>query len=618
MKKLKDLIKNRKFYVTLVVCLFTLKVLTYYILIDANISGLFNLLISYILFVSIFFRLALSKWKHSNIMFLIIYTGFSILMFADSMYYNYYHQTVSIKQLWQLKNVSSVPESVVATLIPASIFLLIDIPFIYILFKRIKNKSYKTVYDFFNKYYDNMKYFTRIVALLLLLVVINPLTSNTFSRINSMEFFSNHFNDVYIALTENIISEKISAEEILEVVEGIQEDEVLNPKYHGIAEGKNLILVQVESLQNFVIFNEYLGEEVTPNLNKLINNNSLYFDKYYSTIGKGNTVDAEFTTFNSLYPDIEREAYTLYEENTFYGLPWLLRDEGYKTAAFHGYKGEFWNRENAYPGQGIEEFYSMEDLDQSDIIGMGISDISVYNQSVEIMKEYEEPFFGFIITLTNHHPYLLPEELTTIDLLEEHEETKFGNYLQTVKYTDYAIGEFIEELKEAGLYEDSIIVFYGDHHGLNYKMDNNDIIVSEYLDKPYDYDEMLNIPLIIHIPDSGITETISTTGGCVDFLPTIANLMNLQIPHLYILGQDLVNGTDGFVAFTSYLLEGSFVHNDVMLEISRDGVLEDSRAWDTNTYESISPELLEEYYNKAIKLKQTSKEILEQDLITRD
>ena len=93
--------------------------------------------------------------------------------------------------------------------------------------------------------------------------------------------------------------------------------------------------------------------------------------------------------------------------------------------------------------------------------------------------------------------------------------------------------------------------------------------------------------------------------------------MNLQIPHPYILGQDLVNGTDGFVAFTSYLLEGSFVYNDVILEISRDGVLEDSRAWNTNTYESISPELLEEYYNRAITLKQTSKEILEQDLITR-
>ena len=59
-----------------------------------------------------------------------------------------------------------------------------------------------------------------------------------FLRINSMEFFSNHFNDVYVALTENIISEKISAEEILEVVEDIQEDEVSNPKYHGIAEGR--------------------------------------------------------------------------------------------------------------------------------------------------------------------------------------------------------------------------------------------------------------------------------------------------------------------------------------------------------------------------------------------
>lgn len=617
MEKIKKIMKNQKFYLALVICFFTLKVFTYYALIDANISDLFNLIISYILFVSIFIRLAFSKWKHRNITFLIIYIGFSILMFADSMYYNYYHETVSIKQLWQLKNVSSVPESVVATLIPASIFLLIDIPFVYILFKKIVNKSYKMGYDYIYKHYNNMRYITRAIALLFLLVVINPLSSNLFARINSVEFFSNHINDVYAALTENIISEKISAEEVLEIVEDIQEDEVLNPKYHGIGEGKNLILVQVESLQNFVIGNEYLGKEITPNLNSLIKNDSLYFDNYYSTIGKGNTVDAEFSTFNSLYPDIEREAYTLYEQNTFYGLPWLLRDEGYKTAAFHGYKGEFWNRESAYSGQGIEEFYSMEDLDQSDIIGMGISDISVYNQSLDIMKEFEDPFFGFIITLTNHHPYLLPEELHSIDLLEEHEESKFGNYLQTVRYTDYAISEFIEGLKEADLYEDSIIVFYGDHHGLNYKMDDNGVIVSDYLDKPYDYDEMFNIPLIIHIPNSGITETISTTGGCIDFLPTIANIMNLQIPHPYILGQDLVNGTDGFVAFTSYLLEGSFIYNDIMLEISRDGVLKDSRAWDTNTYESIDPELLEEYYNKAITLKQTSKEILEQDLINR-
>lgn len=617
MEKFKKMIKNRKFYFALVICLFTLKVCTYYVLIDANITNLFNLIISYILLVSIFIRLVFSKWKHKNIIFLIIYAGFSILMFSDSMYYNYYHQTVSVKQIWQLKNVTSVPDSFVATLIPASIFLLIDVPFVYSLFKKVVNKSYKKSYDFLYDHYNRIKYSTRVIALLLLLVVINPLSSNVFTRINSVEFFSNHIKDVYAAFTEKVVVKKISAEEILEVVEDIQEDEVINPKYHGIGENKNLIIVQVESIQNFIIGNEYLGKEITPNLNSLIKNESLYFDNYYSTIGKGNTADAEFSTFNSLYPDIEREAYTLYEDNTFYGLPWLLRDKGYKTAAFHGYKGEFWNRENAYPAQGIEEFYSMEDLDQSDIIGMGISDISIYNQSVDIMKEFEEPIFGFIISLTNHHPYLLPEELHTFDLLEEHEESKFGNYLQTVRYTDYAIGEFIEELKEAGLYEDSIIVFYGDHHGLNYKMDDNDVIVSEYLDKPYDYDEMFNIPLIIHIPDSGISETISTTGGCIDFLPTIANIMNLQIPHPYILGQDLVNGTDGFVAFTSYLLEGSFVYNDIMLEISRDGVLKDSRAWDTNTYESIDPESLENYHNRALTLKQTSKEILEQDLITR-
>lgn len=619
MKVLQKFIKSKKVFLGLATCVFIIKMITYYILIGANASDFLNMIITYILFGFLFFSLAYSKWKYKNQIFLIIYVGFSILMFADSMYYYYYHQTVSIKQLWQLKNVASVPESLVATFIPSSVFLLIDIPFVYHLFKDFANKTYKRSYEYIYRQIKKTRYFKFALVTLFLIAVINPLNFNHINKINSIEFFTNHVNDVYTALTENVKVDKISAEEVLENVEEIKSSGTDNPthRYKGIGKGKNLILVQVESFQNFLVGAEYNNQEVTPNINSLIKNNSLYFDKYYSAIGKGNTVDAEFSTFNSLYPDIDREAYTLYEENTFYGLPWLLRDEGYKTVAFHGYKGEFWNRENAYPGQGIEEFYSMEDLDQSDIIGMGISDVSVFNQSVDIMRTIEEPFLGFIVTLSNHHPYILPEELSTIDLLDEHKETMFGDYLQTVRYTDHAIGDFIKQLKEEGIYEDSIIVFYGDHHGLNYKMYDNDKIVGEYLEKPYDYGEMLNVPLIIHVPDSNITKTISTTGSFVDFLPTIANIMDLDIGHPYILGQDLANATDGFVAFTSYLLEGSFIYNDIMLEISRDKLLEDSRAWDVNTYEELEVEGLEEYYDRALTIKRTSKEILEQNLIER-
>jgi len=135
------------------------------------------------------------------------------------------------------------------------------------------------------------------------------------------------------------------------------------------------------------------------------------------------------------------------------------------------------------------------------------------------------------------------------------------------------------------------------------------------LGKTYDYDEMLKVPLMIHIPGSGVAKTISTTGGQVDFLPTIANIMDIDIDQPYVLGQVLVNAKDGFVAFTAYLFEGSFVHNNVMFEISREGVFEGSRAWDINTGTSLDASLYEEDYKRAITLKQTSKEILDQNLI---
>jgi hypothetical protein len=91
--------------------------------------------------------------------------------------------------------------------------------------------------------------------------------------------------------------------------------------------------------------------------------------------------------------------------------------------------------------------------------------------------------------------------------------------------------------------------------------------------------------------------------------------MGLTIDHPFILGQDLVNAKEGFAAFTAYLFEGSFIHNNVMFEISREGVFEGSRAWDVGTHEELDGALFEEEYNRAVKIKKTSKEILDRDLI---
>ncbi len=595
----------------MILLLFAAKLMIYYNLIDVDLKDIAFIILSVAAMGIIFVAFSRSRLKRKKGLFLLVYSLLSLLMFADSMYYNYYNQTVSIKQLWQAANVAAVPDSFVATLIPASFLLYLDIPFVYYYFKKnIQNERTRNGWSFKKE----IKYIVTGLCAVFALLVVNPLDSVAIDKVNSVEFFTNHVNDVYNALTEKIVTEKVPAKEVLDAVEDVAVQSQGN-QLQGIGKGMNLVVIQVEALQNFVIGAEYNGQVLTPNLNSFIKKDTVYFDRYYSNIGKGNTADAEFSTLNSLYPVIDRECYDLYADNTYDGLPWLLRDKGYHTFAVHGYKGEFWNREAAYPAQGFEDFYSMEDLDASDIIGLGISDKSMFKQAVDIFKGEKGPFFSFIITLSSHHPFLMEPEDVTLKLKDEDADTKFGAYLQAIHYMDEAFGQFIQDLKDAGLYDNTVIALYGDHHGLNVSMDNNAEIMSEYLEEPYDYDEMLRVPMMIHIPGGGVTKTISTTGGQIDFLPTIANIMGIDIEQPYVLGQDLVNATDGFVAFTAYLFEGSFVHNNAMFEISREEVFEGSRAWDINTGQQLDASLYEKDYNRAVTLKKTSKEILDQNLI---
>ncbi len=607
MKKLKEIFKSPY----MILLFFAFKLVVYYKLIDVDVSDIVFILVSVTALGLIFLSFIRSRLKRKNIIFLIIYSLLSLLMFADTMYYNYYNQTVSIKQLWQAKNVAAVPESFVATLIPTSFLLFADIPIIYYYFKKfLKDNSKRAAWS----YKRELKYIAIGFVSIFILLVVNPFESKTIDKVNSVEFFSNHVNDIYNAIAESVVTDEVPEKEVLDTVKEVT-PQVSGPKYKNIGEGKNLIVIQVEALQNFVVNAQYNGQVITPNLNAFLQQDTVYFDRYYTTIGKGNTVDAEFSTLNSLYPVIDRECYTLYQNNTFDGLPWLLRDKGYDALAIHGYKGEFWNREAAYPGQGFQNFYSMEDLDQSDIIGLGISDKSMFRQAANILEKQKKPFFSFIITLTSHHPFVIEDKDVTLKIKPEDEGTKFGSYLKTVHYFDEAFGQFIQELKNEGLYDNTVIALYGDHHALNLNMDNNKEMMEKYLGRTYDYDEMLRIPLMIHVPGSGVKETIHTTGGQIDFLPTIANIMGLKFDQPYILGQDLCNATDGFAAFTAYLFRGSFIHNNVMFEISREGVFDGSRAWDIKTETPLDASQYEEDYNRAITVKKTSEEILNQDLI---
>lgn len=112
------------------------------------------------------------------------------------------------------------------------------------------------------------------------------------------------------------------------------------------------------------------------------------------------------------------------------------------------------------------------------------------------------------------------------------------------------------------MYDNTVIAIYGDHQGMNKETPSVQWKMTDFLGKEYDYDEMLNVPFIIHIPGLNESKVADTVGGEVDIMPTIANLMDLDTKQPYVFGHDLLNADEGFVAQISYVGEGSFITSD--------------------------------------------------------
>lgn len=594
----------------LLLLLFLIKALIYNALIgnEGIILKLSFISLTYTAFIIALLNL---KDKNRELSILIAYSLISILMFINSLYFKHFNQLTSVVVLRQVTQVGSLGDSIVRIVEPVNFLLVLDIIplIIYYIFSR-KKETFKNLYKL-GKKEATIFIATTFCLTLTSVIMVNGLDEDV--NLSRQEFYTYHLSDIYNAFFAENEVENIDA--FIEKV--VERSENKEDKYFGIAEGRNVITIQVEALQNFVIGREYYGQEITPNLNKLIKEDSIYFDRYYQQIGRGNTSDAEFVTHNSLYAAMDGQTYLKYYENTYYGLPWILKDNGYSTAvAFHGFEPDFWNREKSYPYQGFDRFISQEDFEITEpIIGFGINDSEFFGQSLDYIKEFNNPFYAFLVTLSSHHPFEMPEEYKQISLLEEHEDTVFGNYIQSINYVDAAIGEFIEGLKAEGLYENAIINIYGDHFGLNCTDDETKAIMTEFLGYEYHYDEMMRVPLIIHLPDSNINETITTTGGNLDFLPTILNLLGIKNEKGIMLGQDLINATEGFVAQHTTMFKGSYIKNNIIFSMSLDDIFENSSAWNIYTREKIDLGLCREDYERAIDEMNKSNYILENDLL---
>ncbi|HWQ72533.1 MAG TPA: LTA synthase family protein, partial [Desulfitobacteriaceae bacterium] len=334
-----------------------------------------------------------------------------------------------------------------------------------------------------------------------------------------------------------------------------------------VPEGTNLIVIQLESFQEFVIGRSINGQEITPNLNRLLGQ-SLYFKNYFGETWSGGTSDAEFMSNVSLYPVSVGNAYIDYPGNDYVSLGKFLGERGYFTVAMEADQPGFWNMGLMFRSEGFQHILDMDDFVHDLDIGMGLADNSMFRQGADYLEKIPQPFYAFQVTLSSHYPFNIPDEYKSINV-GPYQDSDFGKYLEAVHYTDQALGTYLERLRLDGLLDKSILAVYGDHQS-PLARDNEEL--KRFLGygdgsiDDYHWLALQKVPMLIRLPqeiESGIIETV---GGHVDFFPTILGLIGEDAARYPFLGHDLLKQSGkGFAVNRS----GLIVTNDAILDINQ-------------------------------------------------
>ena len=525
----------------------------------------------------------LIKPKRRNLYYYLTTFIMVLICTANSLYYNYYNSFISVSLLATSVFVKDVSDAILEMVVR-----LCDLTYLWVfigLFLTIKKRNEE-------KIETDKKECLLLFKIVLCLIIIGSAIPpyNSFSRLyklwNRVMVFDSWGPYVY-QVDDIVQSLKPTFNNIFGYDKALKDtndyyssnrQKVSSNKYSSVFEGKNVIAIHAESLQTFTLGLEFNGSEVAPNLNKLADS-GLYFDNFYAQVGVGTSSDSEFTYSTGLLPSNNGTVFVNYYNNKFITMQNLLKNKGYYVFSMHGNVGDFWNREIMHMNMGYDKLYSKSSFVIDEEYGLGLSDESFFRQVVPMIKEINEntsgPFYGTLITLTDHTPWKdadtysdydvsayvdIDGEIVRRDYLTD---TLMGRYLKSVNYMDNAIGNFIRDMDKEGLLDNTIIVIYGDHDArlgkqqFNYMynydpetdrvLEENDEGYREF--NNYDYEISRSVPFIIWSKDMEEGITVDTPMGMIDVMPTLGNMLGIY--NKYSLGRDImdISKEEGIVVF---------------------------------------------------------------------
>ncbi|MCG3401825.1 polyglycerol-phosphate lipoteichoic acid synthase LtaS [Staphylococcus massiliensis] len=501
-------------------------------------------LIALVLSIFLFFKGKKAYW-------LLFIGGFllTFLLYANIVYFRFFSDFLTFSTLNQAGNVESMGGAVTASFEWYDFMYFLDTLFylFVLLFKR----------DWLSERVFSKKFIPVVMAVSVALFFLNlsfaetdrpDLLTRTFDHKYLVKYLGPYNFTVYdgVKTVQNKQQKALASEDDLTEVLNYtkQKNAEPNMEYFGKAKGKNVIKIHLESFQTFLINKKVNGEEVTPYLNKLSSGNSEYhyYPNFYHQTGQGKTSDAEFTMDNSLYGLPQGSAFSLKGDNTYQSLPAIMNQkQGYTSNVMHGDYKTFWNRDQVYKHFGIDKFYDATyyDMSPKNLENLGLKDKEFFTKSAEYLAKEKEPFYSHLITLTNHYPFTLNPQDASIEKPNTGDSTVDG-YIQTARYLDESLEQFINELKAKGLYDDSVIMIYGDHYGIS---ENHNKAMEKLLGEeitPAKFSDLNRTGFWLKVP--GMEGQVDPTyAGQIDVMPTMLHLLGIDSKNYAMLGTDMLS-----------------------------------------------------------------------------
>ena len=356
----------------------------------------------------------------------------------------------------------------------------------------------------------------------------------------------------------------------------------------GAARGYDVVLIQVEALQQWVIGASVEGQEITPFLNAATQD-ALYFDQVFDQTAQGRTSDAEYLVLGAGHPPARGALAFQYQDNNFYTLAHVLADEGYATFSAHPYKRGFWNRARLHPRYGFEKSRFRREFGPGPMVGWGLSDEAFLERMTPDLVGAPRPSITFMITLSLHHPYdAFPAAFERLDLggLQGH---WVGNYLHAMHLFDASLETLMTTLEEEGRLEHTLVVIYGDHvTGMEEPPEVLAFAGRETWD-PGAHIALHRVPVFFWVGDSPPEElrgTRTRVGGHVDIGPTLLHLLGIDDPRPAALGRSLLEPGPGFAVLSS----GGAVDAELALAMDGEGIPRDGTCFERHSGRSVALE----------------------------